>query len=129
MLDEDSSAFNLNPGFVSLRRYVWAVDLLTFARETSGAGHPCVELEPGGADVGVTDANKARYVALLVRHRTTHVRGCATARAVAGMRAGLRDVVPRPLLEGFSAAELDLAVCGVQVGMRNRGSDWSTLCN
>ena len=45
----------------------WAVGLLTFTRETSGeggaggegvSGGGCVELEPGGGDVAVTDTNK-----------------------------------------------------------------------
>ena len=61
----------------------------------------------------VTDANKARYVAALVRHRATTVRGASTLRAVRLMREGLDDVVPLRSLRAFSPDDLRRLVCGV----------------
>ena len=71
---------------IASERNAWAVNMLTFTRDASDdddAGDDenrreptrTVELIPGGADVEVTDANKARYVAALARHRATTVRG------------------------------------------------------
>ena len=90
----------------------WAVDMLTFSREASGDGG-VVELVPGGAEVAVTDENKARYVAALARHRATVVDGACTLKAVRSMREGLNDVVPTRLLRGFSPEDLRRLVCGV----------------
>jgi hypothetical protein len=95
----------------------WAVGMLTFTRETSGVGQGGgggeVQLIPGGGDVAVTDANKARYVAALVRHRATRVAGTSTLAAIDAMRRGLNDVVPLSLLRGFTPQELCRAVCGM----------------
>ena len=90
----------------------WAVDMLTFSREASG-DDGVVELVPGGAEVVVTDENKARYVAALARHRATVVDGASTLKAVRSMREGLNDVVPTRLLRGFSPEDLRRLVCGV----------------
>ena len=90
----------------------WAVDMLTFSREASG-DDGVVELVTGGAEVVVTDENKARYVAALARHRATVVDGASTLKAVRSMREGLNDVVPTRLLRGFSPEDLRRLVCGV----------------
>jgi hypothetical protein len=90
----------------------WAMDMLTFSREASG-DDGVVELVTGGAEVVVTDENKARYVAALARHRATVVDGASTLKAVRSMREGLNDVVPTRLLRGFSPEDLRRLVCGV----------------
>jgi len=113
---------------IASERNAWAVNMLTFTRDASDddAGddenrrEPCrrkcrrtVELIPGGADVEVTDANKARYVAALARHRATTARGASTLGAVRSMREGLDDVVPLSALRAFSPDDLRRLVCGV----------------
>ena len=109
---------------IASERNAWAVNMLTFTRDASDdddAGDDenrreptrTVELIPGGADVEVTDANKARYVAALARHRATTARGASTLRAVRLMREGLDDVVPLSALRAFSPDDLRRLVCGV----------------
>ena len=79
----------------------------------TGTGTRTVELIPGGEHVEVTDANKARYVAALARHRATTARGASTLRAVRLIREGLDDVVPLSALRAFSPDDLRRLVCGV----------------
>ena len=128
------SLVNLLRHPIASERNAWAVNMLTFTRDAStagesnppgenepgpgrerrtGTGTRTVELIPGGEHVEVTDANKARYVAALVRHRATTVRGASTLRAVRLMREGLDDVVPLRSLRAFSPDDLRRLVCGV----------------
>jgi len=68
-----------------------------------------VELEPGGCQRAVTDANKHRYLELRLRHA---VLGSVEPQLEAFL-GGLFEVVPYWFLSVFDAAELELLLCGL----------------
>lgn len=76
-----------------------------------------VELEPGGRNRQVTEENKAEYVAAYARHRlvTAPAAGCKA------FEKGLFAVVDAAWVRVFSAAELELLLCGVS---RVDPGDW-----
>jgi hypothetical protein len=68
-----------------------------------------VGLEPWGRKIRVTEENKATYVDEYVRYRLV----TATMPACRALRKGLFAVVEEAAVLVFSAAELELLVCGV----------------
>lgn len=75
------------------------------------------ELVPGGADLPVTQENKARYVDLVIQWRfASRVRPQMNA-----FLEGLNELVPLALLRVFDEHELELLMCGIgQIDVR----DW-----
>jgi hypothetical protein len=67
------------------------------------------ELEAGGRTRPVTEENKAGYVAAYARYRLV----TAAAPACQALKRGLFAVVDGAAVRVFSAAELELLVCGV----------------
>ncbi|XP_077556906.1 E3 ubiquitin-protein ligase Nedd4 isoform X3 [Haemaphysalis longicornis] len=75
------------------------------------------ELTPGGAELPVTQENKARYVDLVIQWRfASRVRPQMNA-----FLEGLNELVPLALLRVFDEHELELLMCGIgQIDVR----DW-----
>lgn len=83
---------------------------LTFSTDTDEFGvHRIVELKPGGADLPVTEANKAEYVRLVTEYRLT----TAIRPQIDAVLIGLHAVVPPALLALFTEAELELLISGL----------------
>lgn len=67
-----------------------------------------VELKPGGADIEVTDDNKAEYVRLLTRHRMTS----AIRPQIDAFLSGFHEMCPVELINVFTPSELELLISG-----------------
>jgi hypothetical protein len=82
---------------------------LAFTHDSGeGPTQRCVELEAGGAQTAVTEANRERYVALYAAHALTR----AHARAFDALRAGFMALCGGRALRLVSPAELETLVCG-----------------
>jgi E3 ubiquitin-protein ligase HUWE1 len=71
--------------------------------------HLEVPLKPGGAQIRLTEANKAEFVSLLVRHRLIGQAEQQTKNFI----KGFTSILPREELAVFAVNELDMIVCGV----------------
>lgn len=69
----------------------------------------CVELKPGGADIDVTEENKAEYVHLLIQYHTTHL----VAEQMERIRQGFFEIIPRHLISVFSCSEFRFLLSGL----------------
>ncbi|EIW81058.1 HECT-domain-containing protein [Coniophora puteana RWD-64-598 SS2] len=82
-----------------------------------------VELMPGGADVPVTENNKAEYVEAVIEYRTkTRIQEQFTA-----FMEGFREIIPGELLNVFDERELELLIGGmsdIDVDDWNRYTDY-----
>lgn len=68
-----------------------------------------MELIPDGANILVTDENKAEYVRLMAHHRMT----AAISPQIDAFLSGFYDLVPPELVCIFSPTELELLICGL----------------
>lgn len=68
-----------------------------------------VELIPNGADIPVTDENKAQYIDL----RFKWIVATSISPQLASLVQGLFAIVPRELLTVFDHQELELLICGI----------------
>jgi E3 ubiquitin-protein ligase HUWE1 len=87
-------------------------DHLTFEADVEEFGRTTsVGLLPGGAgaDVGVTDENKADYVHRIVDFTLTR---CVEAQLRAFIE-GFHEIIPRELVSIFTPPELELVLCGL----------------
>eukprot|EP00116_Pleurobrachia_bachei_P001740 sb/3462002/ len=89
----------------------FAVDSLEFGEQGS------VELKPGGVDILVTEDNKVEYVRLLSEHKMSG----AIRSQISSFLTGFHSIVPRKILGIFSADELELVLCGLNIIDR---ADW-----
>jgi len=91
---------------------------LDFTVTTMEFGVPkTVDLKPNGAHIPVTDANKAEYAQLRLRHTMLD----AVQQQLACLLQGLYEVIPQSLLSAFDFQELELLAAGLpQVDME----DW-----
>lgn len=67
------------------------------------------ELKKGGADILVTDQNKAEYLQLKLRHRMLD----SIKPQLESFLRGFYEVIPGDLLSVFDYQELDLLMCGL----------------
>ncbi|KAA6360701.1 MAG: putative E3 ubiquitin-protein ligase Itchy [Streblomastix strix] len=68
-----------------------------------------IELKPGGKNIGVTNENKKEYIQLMIQHKLTF----NILQQMKAMQKGFNDIIPEKLLDGFTIAELELMLCGV----------------
>ena len=82
---------------------------LTFTMDRDNFGKiESVELVPGGANIPVTDVNKAQYVQLVCHMRMTN----AIRKQVEAFLEGFHELVPAEVLI-FTPKELELLICGM----------------
>lgn len=109
----------------SLKNSIEGVLDLNFTAETDYFGSTSVvDLKPGGADIQVTDDNKADYVNLVAAHKLTH----AIKDQLAAFQGGFHDMVPMEELNIFDEGELELMLCGlpeIDVEDWRRNSEYS----
>ncbi len=68
-----------------------------------------IELKPGGADIEVTNENKAEYIELLTEWRC----GKRVQEQMKAFNQGLFELIPRHLLQIFDDKELELLIGGM----------------
>jgi E3 ubiquitin-protein ligase HUWE1 len=83
---------------------------MTFTIDFDHLGdHQTIELRPDGADLPVTDANKAEYVGMVVEY---YLAGQIKDQ-VKAFCDGFYSLVPLDEIKVFTPSELDLLICGV----------------
>ena len=79
----------------------------SFTVTEEGASSP-IELCPGGREMPLTEENKDEYIS----QRTEWELVKSTAAAVQALLEGFETIVPCALLQGVTAEQLELAICG-----------------
>eukprot|EP00050_Salpingoeca_kvevrii_P013851 m.31335 g.31335 ORF g.31335 m.31335 type:complete len:825 (+) comp5345_c0_seq1:1471-3945(+) len=82
---------------------------LTFSVGQGGDSQAAVELKPDGADIAVTDENKAEYVRLVLDWRLQS----GVQRQMDALLRGFFSIINQKDIKGFSPSELELALCGI----------------
>ena len=83
---------------------------LTFSTEDDRFGETVtLDLKPGGADIEVTDENKAEYVELVTEWRIMK----RVDEQFAAFKAGFNELVPQELINVFDERELELLIGGI----------------
>lgn len=68
-----------------------------------------IELKPNGANIDVTDDNKAEYVHLLIQYHTNHL----VSQQMELIRRGFFEIIPQRLISIFSCAEFRFLLSGL----------------
>merc|ERR1712003_65985 len=83
---------------------------LVFTAESDEFGRVrTVELKPGGAQMQVTDENKADYVQLMCEHKMT----TSVNKQIKAFLEGFHELVPPNLISLFDDKELELLISGL----------------
>lgn len=67
-----------------------------------------LELKENGSEIAVTNENKAEFIRLMIDHKLNY----KTTEQMRAIRRGFYDIIPQQQLAGFTAAELELLLCG-----------------